>query len=61
NVRKIEAVAGSRLRVEVADAALVDQAALLQLGASGVTAVSSSLLHVVLQADAAPYAAVLQG
>nr|WP_269212346.1 N-acetylglucosamine-specific PTS transporter subunit IIBC [Chromobacterium vaccinii] len=61
NVRKIEAVAGSRLRVEVADAALVDQAALLQLGASGVTAVSASLLHVVLQADAAPYAAVLQG
>ncbi|MFB9169713.1 N-acetylglucosamine-specific PTS transporter subunit IIBC [Chromobacterium piscinae] len=61
NVCKIEAVAGSRLRVEVADAALVDQAALLQLGASGVTAVSSSLLHVVLQADAAPYAAVLQG
>lgn len=61
NVRKIEAVAGSRLRVEVADASLVDQAALLQLGASGVTAVSSSLLHVVLQADAAPYAAVLQG
>lgn len=61
NVRKIEAVAGSRLRVEVADVALVDQAALLQLGASGVTAVSASLLHVVLQADAAPYAAVLQG
>ncbi|QND82868.1 N-acetylglucosamine-specific PTS transporter subunit IIBC [Chromobacterium vaccinii] len=61
NVRKIEAVAGSRLRVEVADAALVDQAALLQLGASGVTAVSASLLHVVLRADAAPYAAVLQG
>nr|WP_282598016.1 N-acetylglucosamine-specific PTS transporter subunit IIBC [Chromobacterium violaceum] len=61
NVRKIEAVAGSRLRVEVADAALVDQAALLALGASGVTAVSSSLLHVVLQVDAAPYAAVLQG
>ncbi|AAQ58235.1 N-acetylglucosamine-specific PTS transporter subunit IIBC [Chromobacterium violaceum] len=61
NVRKIEAVAGSRLRVEVADAALVDQAALQALGASGVTAVSSSLLHVVLQVDAAPYAAVLQG
>ncbi|AXE34956.1 N-acetylglucosamine-specific PTS transporter subunit IIBC [Chromobacterium phragmitis] len=61
NVRKIEAVAGSRLRVEVADASLVDQAALQALGASGVTAVSSSLLHVVLQGDAAPYAAVLQG
>ncbi|MGD1825013.1 Phosphotransferase system IIB component [Chromobacterium violaceum] len=61
NVRKIEAVAGSRLRVEVADAARVDQAALQALGASGVTAVSSSLLHVVLQVDAAPYAAVLQG
>ncbi|XLM21140.1 PTS transporter subunit EIIB, partial [Chromobacterium piscinae] len=58
NVRKVDVVAGSRLRVEVADAALVDQAALQPLGASGVTSVSSSLLHVVLQGDATPYAAV---
>ncbi|WP_241499238.1 N-acetylglucosamine-specific PTS transporter subunit IIBC [Chromobacterium sphagni] len=61
NVRKVEAVAGSRLRVEVADSARVDQAALQQLGASGVTAVSATLLHIVLQGDASPYAAVLQG
>jgi PTS system N-acetylglucosamine-specific IIC component len=60
NVRKVEVVAGSRLRVEVADAARVDQAALQQLGASGVTSVSSTVLHVVLQGDATPYAAVLQ-
>lgn len=61
NVRKVEAVAGSRLRVEVADAALVDQAALQQLGASGVTAFSGTLLHIVLNSDAGDYAAVLQG
>ncbi|UGA40680.1 PTS transporter subunit EIIB [Chromobacterium haemolyticum] len=61
NVRKVEAVAGSRLRVEVADAALVDQAALQQLGVSGVTAFSGTLLHIVLNSDAGDYAAVLQG
>ena len=61
NVRKVEAVAGSRLRVEVADAALVDQAALQQLGASGVTAFSGTLLHIVLNSDAGDYAAALQG
>lgn len=60
NVLKVEVVAGSRLRVEVADAARVDQAALQQLGASGVTSVSANVLHVVLQGDAGPYAAVLQ-
>ncbi|WP_080964057.1 N-acetylglucosamine-specific PTS transporter subunit IIBC [Chromobacterium subtsugae] len=61
NVRKVEAVAGSRLRVEVADSGRVDQDALRQLGASGVTAVSATLLHIILQGDASPYAAVLQG
>ncbi|WP_434632269.1 N-acetylglucosamine-specific PTS transporter subunit IIBC [Chromobacterium sp. CV08] len=61
NVRKVEAVAGSRLRVEVADAARVDQDALQRLGASGVAALSANLLHVALQVDAGPYAAVLQG
>ncbi|AUH53352.1 PTS N-acetyl-D-glucosamine transporter [Chromobacterium sp. ATCC 53434] len=61
NVRKVEAVAGSRLRVEVADAARVDQDALQRLGASGVAALSTNLLHVALQVDAGPYAAVLQG
>ncbi|MCS3803377.1 PTS system N-acetylglucosamine-specific IIC component [Chromobacterium alkanivorans] len=61
NVRKVDAVAGSRLRVEVADAALVDQAALQLLGASGVTAFSGTLLHIVLNSDAGDYAAALQG
>ncbi|UTH76264.1 N-acetylglucosamine-specific PTS transporter subunit IIBC [Chromobacterium sp. IIBBL 290-4] len=60
NVRKVEAIAGSRLRIEVADSARVDQAALQQLGASGVSVMSATLLHVVLQGDASPYAAVLQ-
>lgn len=61
NVLKVEAVAGSRLRVEVANAELVDQAALQQLGASGVTAFSGTLLHIVLNSDAGDYAAALQG
>ncbi|WP_293763631.1 N-acetylglucosamine-specific PTS transporter subunit IIBC [uncultured Aquitalea sp.] len=61
NVRSVEAVAGSRLRVEVADAGKVDEAALKALGASGVTAFSGNLLHVVVSGDATPYASLLQG
>jgi PTS system N-acetylglucosamine-specific IIC component len=61
NVRAVEAVAGTRLRIEVSDAGKVDEAALRRLGASGVTAVSGNLLHVVLSEDASGYAAALQG
>lgn len=60
NVKHVEAVAGSRLRVEVADASLVDEQALHALGARGVTTFSGNLLHVVLAEDPAPFASLLQ-
>jgi PTS system N-acetylglucosamine-specific IIC component len=60
NVRAVEAVAGTRLRVEVADASQVNEAALKALGASGVAHLAGNLLHVVLNGDAHGYAAALQ-
>jgi PTS system N-acetylglucosamine-specific IIC component len=59
NVFAVEPVAGSRLRVEVADAARVDHDALKKLGAIEVVPFSSNLLHVVLETDAAPTALAL--
>jgi PTS system N-acetylglucosamine-specific IIC component len=60
NVKRVQAVAGGRLRIEVADSALVDIAALQALGARGVTTFSSSLLHVLLAEDPAHFASFLQ-
>ncbi|BBF87335.1 PTS system, N-acetylglucosamine-specific IIA component [Aquitalea magnusonii] len=60
NVIQVGAVAGSRLRVEVCDATLVDTAALQSLGARGVTTFSATLLHVMLAEDPAPLASLLQ-
>ncbi len=59
NVRNIQAVAGTRLRVEVVQAAQVNEAALQALGALAVQTLTSALVHVVLTDDAQPYAAAL--
>jgi PTS system N-acetylglucosamine-specific IIC component len=59
NVRQLEAVAGTRLRVSVSNAALVDEPALKSLGALALQSLSSGLVHVILPADAAAYAAAL--
>jgi phosphotransferase system IIB component len=53
-------VAGSRLRVELADASRIDSAQLSALGAAGVMPLPGNLLHLVLGADAPRYAAALQ-
>lgn len=52
NVFTVESVVGTRLRIEVADTAKVDQEALKALGAIDVVPFSSTLLHVVLASDA---------
>ena len=52
NLQQIEAVAGSRLRLSVNDASLVDEAALKALGALGLQRISASLVHVLLGGDA---------
>ena len=52
NLQQIEAVAGTRLRLSVNDAARVDEAALKALGALGLQRISASLVHVLLGGDA---------
>ena len=52
NLQQIEAVAGTRLRLSVSDASLVDEAALKLLGALGLQRISASLVHVLLGGDA---------
>ncbi|GGY13415.1 N-acetylglucosamine-specific PTS transporter subunit IIBC [Paludibacterium paludis] len=59
NVRSLEAVAHSRLRVEVNDASGIDEAALRKLGALAVQPFSSGLIHVVLGGDASPVVSAL--
>ncbi|WIT11251.1 N-acetylglucosamine-specific PTS transporter subunit IIBC [Paucibacter sediminis] len=59
NVQRIEAVAGTRLRVVLGDAARVDEAALLGLGALGLQSFSPALVHVLLADAAAAHAALL--
>lgn len=59
NLQRLEAVAGTRLRVAVGDAELVDEAALTALGALGLQRFSSALVHVLLADDAAPYVAAI--
>jgi len=58
-VIRIEAVAGTRLRVVLGDAARVDEAALLGLGALGLQSFSPALVHVLLADAAAAHAALL--
>jgi PTS system N-acetylglucosamine-specific IIC component len=59
NVQRIEAVAGTRLRVVLGDAARVDETALLGLGALGLQSFSPALVHVLLADAAAAHAALL--
>jgi PTS system N-acetylglucosamine-specific IIC component len=56
NVFAVEVTAGTRLRIEVGDAARIDADALKKLGAIEVVPFSSTLVHVVLSADAAAVA-----
>ncbi|WP_084637593.1 PTS transporter subunit EIIB [Paludibacterium yongneupense] len=59
NVKSVAAVAGTRLRIELGDAARVDAAALKAAGAAGVMTVASHVIHVVAGADAPAYAVAL--
>jgi len=60
NVRAIEAVSATRLRVEMLDTGRVDEPALTKLGALGVMRFSTTLLHINLKAEASDLATVLQ-
>jgi PTS system N-acetylglucosamine-specific IIC component len=60
NVVAIEAVATTRLRVQLANTALLDAARLRQLGALGVMNVRAALAHIVVGRRAADLASQLQ-
>lgn len=55
NLRKAEVVAGTRLRLQLADASRIDEAALQALGAIGIMRVSSELVHLTFLGEAKPY------
>jgi PTS system N-acetylglucosamine-specific IIC component len=59
NVRRLECVATSRIRIEVADASRVDDAALERLGAAGVMRPSDNVVHVIAGPRAASIAHTL--
>ena len=49
NIRTVEVVAGSRLRVELADASRINEGNLKALGVSGVMAMPGNLVHLVVE------------
>lgn len=61
NVKSVELVAGSRLRVELANADKIDEARLKSLGAEGVQALPGNLVHLVVGSDAERFANALKG
>jgi PTS system glucose-specific IIC component len=60
NVREVQAVALTRLRVTVADEGRVDEAALRAAGAHGVMKAAPATLHVLVGAGAEQYAAAVR-
>ena len=52
NVTYVEPAALTRLRIEVSDMALVDEAALERAGASGMWRVAPDIVHVIVGMDA---------
>lgn len=60
NVRTLEAVALTRLRVELIDPARLDEPAARQAGAHGVMHVSPTVVHVIVGDGAVQFAAALQ-
>jgi PTS system N-acetylglucosamine-specific IIC component len=61
NLKSIEAVASTRLRVRVQDAARVMATRISALGGQGVMPVSADVIHVVIGPDAMRYAEALSG
>jgi PTS system glucose-specific IIC component len=59
NLVRVEPCAITRLRVELREGALVDEAALAAAGSPGVLRVSPTLIHVIVGPDADQYAAAL--
>jgi N-acetylglucosamine PTS system EIICBA or EIICB component len=60
NVRTVEVAASSRLRVSVAEAALLDQRAIRELGLRGVATPAAGSVHLIVGPGAAEAAAALR-
>jgi PTS system N-acetylglucosamine-specific IIC component len=58
NVRRIETVAGTRLRIALAVAGRIDAQALRALGAAGLVRLDAGLVHVVIVGQGGGAAAV---
>lgn len=61
NLRNAEVVAGTRLRLDLADASRIDEAALKALGAVGIMKVSASLVHLTFSDKAESYLQRIRG
>jgi PTS system glucose-specific IIC component len=61
NIRTVEGVAITRLRVELHDAARLDEQALTRAGARGVMRLGDGVLHVIVGEDSAGIAAAMSG
>ncbi|MCD5326562.1 PTS transporter subunit EIIB, partial [Chromobacterium piscinae] len=61
NLGKVEAIAHTRLRVELKDAARFNEAAARAAGVSAVTQVAPGVLHLIVGDQATALAAALQG
>lgn len=59
NIRKLEAIAGTRLRVELLDAARLNEAALLDAGVEGVMPQGDQVFHLIVGQQAQEFASVL--
>nr|WP_295129873.1 PTS glucose transporter subunit IIBC [uncultured Roseateles sp.] len=60
NLRSLQAVAYTRLRVQLLDAAQFDEAAALKSGANAVMHVNANTLHLIVGSDAAQFAKAMQ-
>jgi PTS system N-acetylglucosamine-specific IIC component len=60
NLKTVEALAATRLRVELHDGAAIDEVALRRLGARGVMRLSERVVHVLAGASAPAIAAALR-
>ena len=61
NIKRVDACAETRLRVELADEGTIDQQALMDMGATGLMKAAEKTLHIVVGLNADQYAAEMRG
>ena len=61
NIRQVESVALTQMRIEVADSAIINEPALKDAGVEGVLRLSSGKLHLRVGLNAEQYATEMNG